>query len=115
MPSPKALLEEGVDPLHRGSTLVTLRLGGIQGDLLLTPGIGIDQRHNAQIMTERPDGLGILGRIHRRVKRSHLPHSHLEKRGSGLAIVDRGRSQDSRKGDLSIRHQKMELESLPGT
>ena len=104
-----------IDPLHRRPILVTLRLGRIHGDLLLTPGIGIDQRHNPQIMTERPDGLGIIGRIHCRVKRSHLPDPHLEKIGSGLTIVDRGRSQDSRKGDLSIRHQKMELESLPGT
>ena len=113
MSSSKALLEQGVGPLHRRSTLGALRLGRVHGDLLRPPRIGIDQRHNAQILAQSPDGVGVISRINRGVERSHLSDSRLQEIGSRLAVVDRGRGQDGRKRDLSVRHQKIELESLP--
>src|SRR6516225_6425977 len=122
----EVIFEPAIDPLGAAALVVAQVLGKPVTCIALAPRFGfqfglgawrawifIDDRHVTEITTGLRDLPRIIGAVHQVVEIGQAGGGQLGKRDRGLAVVQRGRGQQSADRDIAIGDIEMQLVTNP--
>ena len=113
MPSAVLFVQMAVDALDGAALLVAFGLGRVERRLFAFARVVVYYGHMSQALRHPAYLLGVVGRVGQVVEACDAPGAHLGEGNGGLAVVQTGRGDDERDGDVAVGDVEMQLVPAP--